>query len=141
MLKDKGRGNEARQKGRKINLGVARDVKHLAGVKSGVRTWWCASADAQKGDIIVVYKKLAGIGWVLEVIDQRFEDEMLCELYDMLTVNVKVVMASDRLIDAKALKDNEILSQTPAVRGNFQSSLFNMSEPELKEVLRMLGTG
>ena len=123
---------------RSIKLNVAAVVRHLEQLEKGQTSWWCSQRGAATGDILVVYKKQYGIRWVLEVRSATPERGSWCGSFGMDKAKVRALEVGNAPITLREIRENEVLSSMGALRRNFQGKLFNLTEEQLKEILRLL---
>lgn len=98
-------------------------------VQSG-SSWWCFSKKAKENDVVVFYRKGAGIfriDRVLRPIDDPMGECRLRGLVRMAT-SPKVYLRSP--IDFKSMRSHPILREMAAVRRKFQGTCFSISEDQ-----------
>jgi hypothetical protein len=117
----------------KVWLGVSRDEVDERSMKD----WWCVPGAAQPGDLLLLYQRLEGIVRMERITSDADFPESRCLDLALKTVRTSYVATLDRPITARQLRTHRLLRDLPAVRRNFQGTVFRVPQ-ELWPVLREL---
>ncbi|HEV2379219.1 MAG TPA: hypothetical protein VG206_05415 [Terriglobia bacterium] len=107
-------------------LFVVRTPFHLAEVKAGEKTWWCADRRCKRGDRAFIYVPLEGVRWFLRVIDvlDPSQSQTFCESFKMATVVAKILNVFTPPIKARQLRADPNVRLEGFVGRNFQAKAF-----------------
>jgi len=103
----------------------------------GPASWWCASKEAQPGDVLILYQCRRGLARVERLTGPAPTMEPRCADVGLRTVLTEFVFRIKVPVTLQELKEHPDLREMSAVRRSFQGTFFPVA-PASWRVLRKL---
>jgi hypothetical protein len=118
-------------------LYVTGDIKHLASIAEGERTWWCVAKASEPGDIGALYQTRIGVCFLFKFLEFE-ESNDYCKSFGMATGHIEMLRVFSPPVGSSELRLHAKLRHLKAVRRNFQNRWFEVEEDQLDCLVEFL---